>query len=595
MTRRFETLMKAGMKAGPFARATAGARDAGDLRAGRAGATDDVGAGSLWRREDGSFIIFGLAIFMMMILAGGIGVDVMRYEAHRVKVQNTLDRAILAAAALDQTLPADDVVLDYFAKAGLEGMIAKEDIVWSATDTERKVSANVRLKLDTTFLRMAAINTLTFPAGGAAEEAASLSEISLVLDTSGSMGWTSYSGKSKSHELKKAAKSFVNLMLCNPKGSDQPGFRWWDRPNEADCTAEGDKISVNVVPYSEQVFLGETLLDRMNATQEHEKSACVTFYADDFTSVAVNADPILESDRLQRTGHFDNYRSANSTPSASYAPCVTDNWRKVTFLENNVSDLFDVIDALGADGSTSIDIGMKWGAALLDPSLQRVAGDMYNDGEIIADYASRPFNYDARGIEKVIVLMSDGLNDRQDYLHPGYHSGPSGVFYNNDDGRTSIHDPYRDEYYWPWKGGYYDHPYGAGSYEECVRRGSWWWGYYWDCKMVDEGSGATEMTFPQLWEKVTVAWYEQFSFTGNAGDVFDNREKNEHLKAICKAAKDSGILVFTIGFEVEDDTQDTLMRNCASRDTWYYDVNGLDIQTAFSSIAREISKLRLVN
>jgi hypothetical protein len=37
------------------------------------------------------------------------------------------------------------------------------------------------------------------------------------------------------------------------------------------------------------------------------------------------------------------------------------------------------------------------------------------------------------------------------------------------------------------------------------------------------------------------------------------------------------------------------MRNCASAPSYYFDVNGLDISDAFAAIAREISKLRLVN
>jgi hypothetical protein len=37
----------------------------------------------------------------------------------RTSLQNTLDRATLAAASLSQQLDAEDVVTDYFDKAGL--------------------------------------------------------------------------------------------------------------------------------------------------------------------------------------------------------------------------------------------------------------------------------------------------------------------------------------------------------------------------------------------------------------------------------------------------------------------------------------------
>lgn len=158
------------------------------------------------RDEDGSFIIFGLAIFMMMCLAGGLAVDTMRYETHRVHVQNTLDRAVLAAASLDQPLGSEEVVLDYFAKAGLGHVVTADDLnitesyVEKQVDgetvrvyTERRVEAALDLKINTTFLRLMEMYDMRLPATGAAEEAVSLTEVSMVLDVSGSMGDPSYS------------------------------------------------------------------------------------------------------------------------------------------------------------------------------------------------------------------------------------------------------------------------------------------------------------------------------------------------------------------------------------------------------------------
>ena len=68
--------------------------------------------------ESGSMTIFGTYLILMMILVCGIGVDLMRNEMERTNVQATMDRAILAAADLDQTLDPEAVVNDYFAKSG---------------------------------------------------------------------------------------------------------------------------------------------------------------------------------------------------------------------------------------------------------------------------------------------------------------------------------------------------------------------------------------------------------------------------------------------------------------------------------------------
>ena len=78
------------------------------------------------------------------------------------------------------------------------------------------------------------------------------------------------------------------------------------------------------------------------------------------------------------------------------------------------------------------------------------------------------------------------------------------------------------------------------------------------------------------------------------GSSHGSGTKNARLDDICDAAKDTGITVFSVGFEVTSSSA-TVMRNCASSPAHYFDVEGLDLTDAFAAIAREISKLRLVN
>ncbi|MEM9971653.1 MAG: Tad domain-containing protein, partial [Pseudomonadota bacterium] len=77
----------------------------------------------LWlfqRDEDGAMIIFSLAIFLVMVLFGGIAVDFMVHENERTRLQNATDRAVLAAANLDQRIDPTTVVLDYMSKVGID-------------------------------------------------------------------------------------------------------------------------------------------------------------------------------------------------------------------------------------------------------------------------------------------------------------------------------------------------------------------------------------------------------------------------------------------------------------------------------------------
>lgn len=64
------------------------------------------------RDEGGVMVVFSLFIMIMILMVGGIGVDTMRFEMERTRLQNTIDRAVLAAADLDQTLDAKTVVRD---------------------------------------------------------------------------------------------------------------------------------------------------------------------------------------------------------------------------------------------------------------------------------------------------------------------------------------------------------------------------------------------------------------------------------------------------------------------------------------------------
>ena len=551
------------------------------------------------RSEDGSFIIFGLMIFLLMLIVGGLGVDFMRFEAQRARLQATLDRAVLAAASMDQPLDPEQVVLDYFTKAGLGDYINAEDIHVTNTLTSRRVEASARMGVQATLLQFAGIHELVAPAAGAAEESASQTEISLVLDVSGSMAWASDSGNSKIYELRQAAKRFVNIVLCDPAYPDRT----------TPCTVEAGKVSVSLVPYSEQATVGEDLLMMFNPTAEHHYSSCVTFAAGDYGSTTITPEQ-----QLQRTGHFDPWttRSSNAAGPDDNRTCQTDTWREFTPVSGDAQRLRDRIDLLGASGNTSIDIGMKWGAAFLDPAAQPVVTDLITAGRTSADYDGRPLDWDERGVEKVIVLMTDGVNTDQHYLYDGFRSGLSPIYRdiqvdaggNEYEGNhwsildtRNTADTSDDRYWWEDTSEWKDHPYGAGTYQKCtsswVREGGRWVRKE-TCTDISEGSGARQLDFVTLWNLKPWVWWDKWSWLPNQGSQYGNATKNARLQTMCNAAKAENITIFSVGFEVTTDSA-AVMRACASSPAHYFNATGLDLSAAFAAIAREISKLRLVN
>jgi len=75
-------------------------------------------------------------------------------------------------------------------------------------------------------------------------------------------------------------------------------------------------------------------------------------------------------------------------------------------------------------------------------------------------------------------------------------------------------------------------------------------------------------------------------------DIVDSGEADDRLSAICEAARDEGIIVYTIAFEAPSRGRAAL-RDCASSPSHYFDVNGTDISDAFSAIASDIRALKL--
>ena len=120
------------------------------------------------RQDDGALMIFGLVLFMLMAMMGGLAVDLMRYESVRTTLQNTLDRSTLAAASLNNRLNATDVVYDYFDKAGMRGYLTNVTVTESLNF--RQVMADASANTEPMFVHLVGIDTLEAPGHSMAEQ-----------------------------------------------------------------------------------------------------------------------------------------------------------------------------------------------------------------------------------------------------------------------------------------------------------------------------------------------------------------------------------------------------------------------------------------
>jgi Flp pilus assembly protein TadG len=552
--------------------------------------------------DGGAILALSIYFFLLILMIAGVGVDVMKTERERSKLQATSDRASLAAADLDQDLVPLAVVEDYFDKAGLSDYLISVDVDEGLG--YRVVEVHASTTVETQFMRMTGVETLTAPASSTAEERIDGVEISLVLDVSGSMG-----SNSRLSNMKVAARDFIDTMMDN---------------------SEEGKVSISIIPYATQVSAPEYFFDELPVSSElkHDNSHCINFTSSDFNSTAIDLNA-----EMQQTMHFDPYNTRDKRDDDPMVPlsdtvCVDQASREMMVLQNDADALKSFISSFYADGYTSIDLGMKWAAALLDPSLNPVIENLIDSSDISSDFTGRPHNYNDGETIKVVVLMTDGENTNQYYIEDQFRAGNSNIWWNEAEEEYSVYigldvsdydnDGITDEslFYWPRDNSWQDHAYGEGDYEETTYERTCS-SYRWNgsCRryqtvatgsvMVDEPGHAEIVSYPDLWTYTSLRWNAKYNYRPWMGEsasssdwVYDVRgkygasTKDARTKAICDATKDRSVLIYTIAFEAPS-AGEVVLKDCASSVSHFFSVDGIEISNAFDAIASSIRQLRL--
>jgi Flp pilus assembly protein TadG len=499
------------------------------------------------RSEDGGMIALGLIFFTLMVMMGGLAVDLMRYEAVRTQLQQTSDRASLAAASLRQKRSPTDVVEDYFEKAGLSEYL--QSVTPRVTLSAKSVDIEASARVHPFFMPMLGIDKMDAPANSSAMERITDVEISLVLDISGSM-----SSNNRMENIQTAAGEFVADVIDN---------------NEANRT------TVSIIPYSGHVNLGSALASKFNISSTHSSSYCVDLPSSAFSSIHV-----ARTTPLVQASHADPY-SGTGTQTAARWFCPTGG-NTILPLSDNVTDLQTAINAMAPTENTSIDIGVKWGAALLSPQVQ---------GIVSGTHANRPFDPAVREVLKVLVVMTDGDNTTEYVIKSPYKgTGLSNIWRDNSNGKLAAYidrSGTTADYYWN-------------------TTGSTW---AWTNNPFNKTTGTTRLTWDQVWERASVNfvadrlyakarasaglnnnttsyWQGQFYSTASTST------KNTRLQSICTAAKNAGITIFGISFEAGTAGQ-TQIRNCSTLGNFHNVVGAPELGTAFTAIASQINHLRL--
>lgn len=483
------------------------------------------------REDDGALMLFGLFMLFLMLVVGGFAIDVMRFERERTHLQNTADRAALAAAALTQTGNPSAVVLDYFTKAGLEDQY-RPPIVEEGLNF-RTVRVNTEMAIPTMFMHAVGANTLTAPAASAANELIPNVEVSLVLDISGSMRFTDSDGMQQIARLRPAARNFINRLLAGDRAQT---------------------TSISIVPYAGQVNPGPDVFNLMGGQEamvsfqttvdgvlqtvtqrrDHANSHCLELQAGDFSSGA-----IPQFATYAQTPHFMYWAIHNPTMDWGWCPlsgnvAAGEASSAIQYLSSNASFLTGYIDRMRLHDGTGTHYGMLWGLWLLDPANRWLTQELVNRDLVHDEFSDRPADYDDVETVKALVLMTDGNITEQ--VRPRYPDRTLPPL--NADTQTAVKLHHTRELQ------------RQNKKDQCNDQ---------NCHVQETNT------------------------TQNRNRFYD----------ACDIAKANGIVIYTIAFNTSPSGR-TEMQNCASSVSHYFNVRGADLDNAFQAIAGSIQQLRLV-
>ena len=586
------------------------------------------------RNDDGSITVLTLFLILMMLLMGGIAVDMMRYETNRARLQSTIDRAVLAAAdvnvCLDPAVDPADVAADYMSIHGFGSIV--NDIVVDQDARSCSVTVDAELEVNTIFMSMVGVNEVGGTSSSAATQSITDVELSLVLDISGSMGQAG-----KLDALIPAATEFTETMFA--------------------ASTDGN-LTMSMVPYSTQVTLGADLMGQFRLDFAHDYSSCIEVPVDLYGETGM---PTART--YNQLAHFDGTPNASIwwLREATNWVCNPAEFAEVVPFQTTPDAIVDAINTFNPTDWTSIEMGAKWGLALLDTDARPVVDGLIAEGVVDPALAGQPYDYTPGESLKVLVVMTDGENTLDyrvrdqfrdqmtnvwlGYLdpalatqfeatlasgiptegptNPGWIIGaentgalPFCAFYNWNNADCGFDQSYN--------GSVADNPYyfvgtaEAGDLDgDGLANEAFWVVGAEDRAPLDGGDLLTDdMVFQavqngqqQSWQDIFARWRVATYATNFAAahpsagldatvvydqiiEVTRQPEKDARLLELCQAARDEGVVIFTIGFQIEERAAQ-VMSDCATSPGHYFQVDDLDIAAAFDQIASSVSQLRL--
>ena len=387
-------------------------------------------------REGNVILIFALSS-LAVVGAVGVAVDAGRSEMVQAKLQNAVDSASLAAGASASTADLTAVATKYVTVNFSQGNLgATLGPVTATLSTDKKiVTVSATATLDTSVMKVFGRNTVNLAATSQVTRANKGMELLLVLDNTGSMNSpvnSSDSSVTKIAALRTAVAGSGGLLdiLYGSTGST---------PNNT-----VPNLWVGIVPFSQAVNIGtgtnwvnSNSYDWGHPAQPWE--GCVMARVPDDSTDDVPATMKFDAYYATTTGLITTPTSGSGVAGTCASNNGINSWKctvttgsgsskkNVLTYDYSQSGQGDVkgpntlcpqqvqpmvaekntlvteVNSLTAAGSTMINTGMAWGYRMLSPNWRGLWGGEMNTNNL-------PLNYNTPLMNKVVVLMTDGMN-----------------------------------------------------------------------------------------------------------------------------------------------------------------------------------------
>lgn len=401
----------------------------------------------------------------MVVITGmvGIGIDTARAQLVQSKLQFSLDAAGLAGGSTVNTSSLTSEVSKYM-NANFNGYLGSTltSINASADSTNTIITLSATATLPSTFLNVLNIPTITVSANSKINRSVTGLELVLVLDNTGSMANSAGGGVSKIAALQSAATTLVNTLFNGQSTAPK-------------------NLYIGIVPFSQAVNIGTSHPTWMNTTYDSsmvDKSGtpnatdwgpggswggCVDARdnGEDVTddppatgstntlfkqyywySDSLNPDLPGVSNSGSNNWKWLRYnrcKPAGQNCTVVTGSCSTGNGHVCTLLApgyaatlnsstagpnylcpqpvipmtTDKATLTNAISTMVAQGNTEINQGLEWGWNMISPRWNGLWGGSMATNNL-------PLAYGTAGMNKAIVLLTDGENTIDNGSHGSY-------------------------------------------------------------------------------------------------------------------------------------------------------------------------------